>query len=70
MSGIEDVAKSWLVDPAWQKVFKHTLDVLEDYVCYILITIGALTLSVRLLTTLNTGDVGEIHFFFKSVYLL
>lgn len=22
MSGIEDVAKSWLVDPAWQRAFK------------------------------------------------
>ena len=58
MSGIEEVAKSWLVDPAWQKVFKHTLDVLEDYICYILITTGALALSVRLLTTLSTGDLG------------
>ena len=58
MAGIEDVAKSWLVDQPWQKVFKHTLDVLEDYVSYILITVGALALSVRLLTTVSTGDLG------------
>jgi hypothetical protein len=25
--GIGDVAKSWLADPPWQKVFKHTFDV-------------------------------------------
>ena len=37
MTGIEDVAKTWLVDPAWQKVFKHTVDVMEDYVSYILV---------------------------------
>ena len=37
MAGIEDVAKTWLVDPAWQKVFKHTVDVMEDYVSYILV---------------------------------
>ncbi len=59
MSSIEEVAKSWLVDPAWQKVFKHTLDVIEDYVCYVLVAIGAIALSVRLLTTLSTGDLGQ-----------
>ena len=37
MSGIEEVAKSWLLDPAWQKVFKHTVDVLEDYISYLLV---------------------------------
>jgi hypothetical protein len=54
---IEDVAKSWLMDPAWQKVFKHTIDVIEDYVSYVLITVGAVSLSVKLLTTLSSGDV-------------
>ena len=39
------------------QVFKHTFDVVEDYVTYILITIGAIALSIRLLTTLGTGDV-------------
>ena len=37
MSGIEGVAKTWLADPPWQKVFKHTVDVLQDYVSYILV---------------------------------
>ena len=40
MSGIEEVAKSWLLDPAWQKVFKHTVDVLEDYVSYLLVRLN------------------------------
>ncbi len=51
------MAKSWLLDPAWQKVFKHTSDVLEDYVSYALVAVGAICLSVRLLTTLGTGDL-------------
>lgn len=55
--GIGDVAKSWLADPPWQKVFKHTFDVIEDYVNYILVAIGGIALSVRLLTTLSTGDL-------------
>ena len=38
MSGIEEVAKSWLIDPLWQKVFKHTVDVLEDYFSYLLVS--------------------------------
>ena len=42
---------------AWQKVFKHTFDVIEDYVCYVLVTVGAIALSVRLLTTLASGDL-------------
>ena len=55
--GIGDVAKSWLADPPWQKVFKHTFDVIVDYVTYILVAIGGVALSVRLLTTLSTGDL-------------
>jgi hypothetical protein len=54
---IEDVALSWLSDPAWQKVFKHTIDVVEDYVSYVMITVGAISLSVKLITTLSSGDV-------------
>ena len=26
---IDSVVKSWLVDPQWQKVFKHTFDVFQ-----------------------------------------
>ena len=38
-------------------MFKHTFDVIEDYVCYVLVTVGAIALSVRLLTTLSSGDL-------------
>ena len=38
MSGaIEDIAKKWLAEPAYTKVFKHTADVIEDYMPYCLI---------------------------------
>ena len=56
-AALESVATSWLQEQAWQKVFKHTFDVIEDYVAYCLISIGAISLSVRLLTTLGSGDV-------------
>ena len=39
------------------QVFKHTFDVFEDYVTYLLITVGTLAVSVRVLTTLGSGDV-------------
>ena len=39
------------------QVFKNTWDVVEDYVSYVLVSVGAISLSVRLLTTLGTGDV-------------
>ncbi len=57
MSSLEEVARTWLTDPAWQKVFKHTVDVLEDYVCYVMVAVGAIALSVRLITTLSTGEL-------------
>lgn len=57
MSGaIEDLAKKWITEPKYQKVFKHTADVVEDYFCYILIALGTVALSVRFLTSLGTGE--------------
>ena len=73
MSGaIEDIAKKWLAEPAYTKVFKHTADVIEDYLCYLLTAIGAIALSVRFLTSLGSGDltciiVGKIPITFYLV---
>ena len=61
MSGaIEDIAKKWLAEPAYTKVFKHTADVIEDYICYFLTAIGAIALSVKFLTSLGSGDLSCI----------
>ena len=68
MSGIEDVARSWLLDPPWQRVFKHSLDVAQDYAAAIMVAVGAVALSVRLLSTLGSGDLGQA--FIKSFVLL
>ena len=58
MSGaIEDVAKKWLSEPTFHKVFKHTADVVEDYLCYFLTSLGAIALSVRFLSSMGSGDV-------------
>ena len=45
MSGIEEIAKSWLLDPQWQKVFKHTVDVMEDYISYLLVSLMIILFS-------------------------
>ena len=42
------------------QVFKHTADVVEDYICYFLTAIGAIALSVRFLSSLGTGDLSCI----------
>jgi hypothetical protein len=71
-----DIAKSWLADPPWQRVFKHTFDVIVDYVTYILVAIGGVALSVRLLTTLSTGDLVllcllfNLHWIKKNVLIV
>ncbi|CAB4068164.1 unnamed protein product [Lepeophtheirus salmonis] len=57
MAFIGNEVKAWLTDAPWQKVFKHTFDVLEDYICYSLITVGTIFLSVRLLSTLGSGEL-------------
>ena len=41
-------------------MFKHTADVVEDYICYFLTAIGAIALSVRFLSSLGTGDLSCI----------
>ena len=57
MSGaIEDLAKKWISEPTYQKVFKHTADVVEDYLCYILVALGAIALSVRFLSSMGSGE--------------
>ena len=38
-------------------MFKHTFDVLQNYVSYVLVTIGTIALSIRWLTTLGAGDI-------------
>ena len=48
--GIEEVAKSWLSDPPWIKVFKHTVDVIEDYISYILVRIHDLSKHIHVQT--------------------
>ena len=58
---VNSVSNAWLVDPHWQKVFKHTLDVLQEYIYYVLMTTGAIALSIKLLSTLGSGDLGEIN---------
>ena len=55
MSGIEQIATSWLSDPPWQKVFKHTVDVMADYISYIL---------VNLRFSEKAAKIGENHPFF------
>ena len=58
MSGtIENIAKKWLIEPGYTKVFKHTADVIRDYLCYLLTSVGAIALSVRFLSALGSGDV-------------
>ena len=58
MSGsIEDIAKRWMMEPDFIKMFKHTADVIWDYISFILTAIGGLAISVRFITTLGAGDL-------------
>ena len=60
MSGaIEDIAKKWLAEPAYTKVFKHTADVIEDYLCYLLTAIGAI--AGILITLLGSAGEAAAH---------
>ncbi|XP_023323607.1 uncharacterized protein LOC111697737 isoform X2 [Eurytemora carolleeae] len=53
---IEEAAKKFLVEAKYEKVFKHTFDVIEDYLNSALLAVGAIALSVRFLSAMGTGD--------------
>jgi hypothetical protein len=38
-------------------VFKHTFDVMQDYLANVLVAVGAIALSVRMLTSFSSGDL-------------
>ena len=66
MSGIEGVAKTWLADPPWQKVFKHTVDVLQDYVSYILVRKN---MFPDIYTTFKKTTIKSFHFYIIYIIL-
>ena len=57
MATLEAAARDWLTDPAWNKLFKNIFDVAEDLICRGLVALAAISLAVRLIANLPSGDL-------------
>ena len=57
MASLEAAARDWLSDPAWNKLFKNSFDVIEDQINRALVALAAISLAVRFLANLPAGDL-------------
>ena len=56
-SQIESLAKQWLSDPDWAKVYKLNVDMLEDYMNTILVAVGVVLLTLKFTMSFGAGDI-------------
>ena len=56
-TSLEAAAKDWLSDPPWNKLFKNSWDVIEDQLNRGLVALAAISLAVRFLANLPSGDL-------------
>ena len=56
-SQIENIAKEWLSDPDWAKVYKLNVDVVEDSMNMLLIAIGVVLLTLKITMSFGSGDI-------------
>ena len=56
-SQIENIAKEWLSDPDWAKVYKLNVDVVEDYMNTLLISVVAVLLTLKFAMSFGAGDI-------------
>ena len=57
MTSLESAARDWLSDPPWNKLFKNSWDVIEDQLNRGLVAVAAISLAVRFLANLPSGDL-------------
>ena len=56
-TSLESAARDWLSDPPWNKLFKNSWDVIEDQLNRALVAVAAISLAVRFLANLPSGDL-------------
>ena len=56
-SQIENIATEWLSDPDWAKVYKLNVDVVEDYMNTLLISVVAVLLTLKFAMSFGAGDI-------------
>lgn len=57
MTSLESAARDWLSDPPWNKLFKNSWDVVEDQLNRGMVAVAAISLAVRFLANLPSGDL-------------
>ena len=56
-SQVENIAKEWLSDPDWAKVYKLNVDVVEDSMNMILFSVGVGLLTLKFTMSFGSGDI-------------
>ena len=56
-SQIESLAKAWLSEPDWARVYKLNVDILEDYMNTFLVSIGVVLLTLKFPQLFGSGDI-------------
>ena len=56
-SQIENLAKEWLSEPDWARVYKLNVDILEDYMNTFLVSIGVVLLTLKFTQLFGSGDI-------------
>ena len=56
-SQVENIAKEWLSDPDWAKVYKLNVDVVEDSMNMILFSVGVVLLTLKFTMSFGSGDI-------------
>ena len=56
-SQIENIAKEGLSDPDWAKAYKLNVDVVEDYMNTLLISVVAVLLTLKFAMSFGAGDI-------------
>ena len=56
-SQVEKIAKEWLSDPDWAKVYKLNVDVVEDHMNTLLFSVGVILLTLKFAMSFGAGDI-------------
>ena len=56
-SQVESIAKEWLSDPDWAKVYKLNVDMVEDSMNMFLVSVGIVLLTLKFAMSFGAGDI-------------
>ena len=56
-SQVESIAKKWLTDPDWARVYELKVDLVENSMNMLLISVGVVLLTLKFAMSFGSGDI-------------